>query len=214
MCKKVKPYLAYILAGALGLLTFIFSAFSGIVTVMKFLDTTWKSSESVYKFMDFTAGESALNSAGAFEILLIIISLALITFAVLGILNKLGKIKISLGKVSIEDLLIYIAFGYVAFALAQSISIGAFIGQKSSFFSDSAFITIGAGPLLMLFASAGLAAYQILVKWVFKDKSGVKTETKEEKPATVETEEEALTEEPAEEKPVVKVKIKKSSSQN
>ena len=171
MCQKIKPYLSYILAGALGVLTFIFSAFSGVVTIMEAFSATWRSSDSVYGFMNFTAGAGAWNSAGVFEIFLIIISVALITFAVLGVLNKLGKIKISLGKLSMTDLLMYITFGYVVFAFAQSVSVGVFIGQNSSFFTDSFYATIGAGPLLMLFASAGLVAYQVLTKWVLKDKS-------------------------------------------
>jgi len=170
MFKKVKPYLAYVLAGSLGLLTFILSAFSGIVSTMVVYGSKWKSTESVYSFMDFTTGEPAWNAAGVFEIFLIIVSVALISLSVLGILSKMGKIKFSLGKLSIEDLLMYITFGFVVFALIQTICAGAFVGQNSALFSSSFYMTVGAGPLLLLFMSAALAVYQVLTKWFLNGK--------------------------------------------
>ncbi len=177
MYQKAKPYCAYILAGALGILTFILSAFSGIVSVTKYVGQDMfdksRSTETTYKFMDFLDGSGAWNAAGVFEILLIVISVALITFAVFGILNKMGKTKISLGKLAIEDLLMYITFAYTIFALCQTICAGVFVGDVGSYTSEyvKSYLTVGAGPLLMLFVSAALATYQILTKWVFNKKA-------------------------------------------
>lgn len=187
--QKIKEYRMYLLAGALGIFTFIFSACSGIVWHWNY-SLNWRATQTTYKFMDFAEGEAAYNSAGAFEILLIILSVALITFAVLGLLNKMGKTKISLGKLSIDDLLMYMTFAYVAFALAQVISAGAVIGENSEFFTDELYMHIGSGSLLMFFAGVALAVYQVLTKWVFKEKKTAKTTaaktetTTETKPAT------------------------------
>ena len=190
MFKKIKPYLAYVLAGSLGLLTFLLSAFSGVVSTMVVYGSKWKNTESVYKFMDLVAGEPAWNAAGVFEIFLIILSVALITLSVLGILNKMGKIKFSLGKLSLEDLLMYITFGFVAFSLSQTISAGAFVGQNSALFTSSFYMTVGAGPLLLLFISAALAVYQILIKWILKGKvqkvKSIKNEKKAVEPEIIE----------------------------
>lgn len=172
--QKIKEYGSYCLAGMLGLFTFIFSACSGLVWHWD-AGMNWRATQSTYKFMDFIEDESAYNSAGAFEILLIILSVALMTFAVIGILNKMGKTKISLGKLKIEDLIMYITFAYVLFALAQVISVGALVGQNSELFTDSYYFHIGAGPLLMFFSSVALLTYQIVDKWIIKDKKTTKT---------------------------------------